>query len=104
MDKLRDFARWLHKVKRAGPEDCWEWQGSVSTNGYGRFRYGGKWGYAHRYSYEYFKGEIKDSEEVDHVCRHRNCVNPEHLRAIPRRSNRRRTSRRREVKFGDDQV
>jgi hypothetical protein len=86
-------------------EECWHWLGSErggrskKSGRYGQFWYNGKTGYAHRYSYEWYHGEIPDNYEVDHVCRNRKCVNPAHLRIIPRRSNRRRTSQRKQVKW-----
>lgn len=43
--------------------------------------------YAHRWSYEYFNGPIPDGLVIDHLCRNRWCVNPDHLRAVTHRDN-----------------
>lgn len=43
--------------------------------------------YAHRLSYELHKGEIPEGLEIDHLCRNRWCVNPDHLEAVTRREN-----------------
>ena len=64
---------------RKGPENqCWIWQ--VSKNkGYGIFRYNHKLYYAHRFSFEYFIGEIPENFLICHRCDVPACVNPAHL-------------------------
>lgn len=37
---------------------------------------------AHRVSYTIYKGQIPDGLVMDHLCRNRGCVNPEHLEAV----------------------
>lgn len=67
---------------------CWEWVGYIAPGGYGRFRhFGGKGTLAHRYSYMLHKGQIQDGLVLDHICRNRKCVNPRHLKAVPRGMN-----------------
>jgi hypothetical protein len=44
----------------------------------------------HRASYMHTYGAIPDGYVVDHTCHVRRCVNPAHLRAIPRGENARR--------------
>lgn len=70
------------------PHHCWEWQGSTRGNGYGQVAFGaaGKPGhkvmYAHRVAYVLTKGDIPAGLVVDHLCRNRACVNPEHLELV----------------------
>ena len=69
---------------------CWPWQGSLSDHGYGIYRRNGKNDYAHRVAYERVNGKLADGMTVDHTCRVRSCVNPDHLEAVTRGDNLRR--------------
>lgn len=80
--------RFLNKVNKT--ETCWLWIGCVLKNGYGQFSVNGKKCYAHRYSYELYIGKIPDGLVIDHLCRVRNCTNPEHLEPVTQRQNIRR--------------
>jgi hypothetical protein len=75
-------------VDRSG--QCWMWTGLVLPCGYGRLSVDGKQVYAHRYSYEQTVGPIPEGLELDHLCRVRACVNPNHLEPVTRRENIRR--------------
>ena len=59
---------------------CWVWQMSPLANGYGRFSPNDV--LAHRWGYRFFKGAIPDGLVLDHLCRNRPCVNPDHLEAV----------------------
>ena len=73
------LAPFMAKVEKT--EDCWLWRGSILRNGYGQFYSGGPY-LAHRYSYEVHKGPIPNGLVIDHLCRVRHCVNPDHLEAV----------------------
>ncbi|MGJ1193777.1 HNH endonuclease signature motif containing protein [Sphingobacterium siyangense] len=62
--------------------NCWEWTGSLSKGGYGCIRDGQKVVRAHRVSYKIYKGNLPDHLHIDHLCRNRKCVNPDHLEAV----------------------
>lgn len=67
---------------------CIEWIASRNNNGYGTFATGN--GYstlAHRWSYEYHVGPIPVGKVLDHLCRNRACVNPEHLEPVSTQEN-----------------
>lgn len=70
---------------------CWEWQGHIDANGYGRASVGpSRSKQAHIVYYERYVGSIPKGLEVDHICRCRRCVNPAHLEAVTRTENIRR--------------
>lgn len=74
----------------AGQNGCWPWLAAKSIGGYGVFNVGGGTRYAHRISYVAHKGEIPKGLDLDHLCRNRACVNPEHLEVVTRSQNLRR--------------
>lgn len=57
---------------------CWEWQHSKNKRGYGKISIDGILWRTHRYSYQYYIGEIGDLN-VLHKCDNPACCNPEHL-------------------------
>jgi hypothetical protein len=66
---------------------CWLWVRYVKPNGYGGLCFRGRNRYAHRVSYEAFRGPIPTGLHLDHLCRVRSCVNPDHLEAVTCRTN-----------------
>lgn len=80
------FKRFMAKVS-VREDGCWEWVGSRNKGGYGNLKVAGKTEIAHRLSYEHFRGVIPENKQIDHLCRNRACVNPNHLEAVDQKVN-----------------
>lgn len=92
--RIGEANRFWSKVDKTG--DCWIWTGGKHASGYGKFwRDDGRAARPHRWSYENANGPIPDGLDIDHRChnddpacvagvncRHRLCVNPDHLEAV----------------------
>ena len=76
----KDLLRFWSHVEKS--DNCWLWKGTINNGGYGQFYYKKKNYYTHRISYELFKDEIPIGLQIDHLCRNRACVNPEHLDVV----------------------
>jgi len=76
-----------HVVTESG---CWEWGGAKQPNGYGKLNRDGQH-LAHRWYYIAAKGDIPEGLELDHLCRNRGCVNPDHLEPVTKSENLKRS-------------
>lgn len=79
---------WGHVQK--AESGCWLWTGARTSAGYGNLRIDGTNDYAHRVSYRLAVGPIPDGEVLDHLCRVRHCVRPDHLEPVAHAENVRR--------------
>lgn len=88
--------RWGCKGQRFIEEDrghesvCHVWRLSLSGGGYGHVRVGGTLRPAHVVAWEEVNGPVPEGLELDHLCRTRACVRPDHLEPVTRRENARR--------------
>lgn len=73
----KTFSRFLNKIEFTS--SCWLWKAYIDKDGYGRFEYGKQ---VHRIAYEWWVESIPEGLELDPLCRHRECVNPEHLEPV----------------------
>ena len=82
---------------------CWISSYSVTNNGYAQIgwsvsKLNGSDGrkvetvLAHRAAWVFQNGQVPIGMTLDHTCKKRRCVNPEHLRLLPNYENARRTS------------
>lgn len=110
-DRFHTFGR-LEKAKKLSPDErfwskvtigqvppapfapvsgpCWEWTGAINSNGYGNSWYDESYTTAHRVGYILTCGPIGDGLHLDHLCRVRHCVNPDHLEQVTTAENNRR--------------
>ena len=69
----------------------WLWDGPLSGNGrgrgYPRMSLDGQTVAVHRVMFTHANGYIPGKKHVDHRCRVRNCVNPDHLKMVTHKEN-----------------
>lgn len=66
---------------------CWLFEGWVDKEGYGYARFDLKAQRVHKLAYEQLIGPVPDGLHLDHLCRVRHCVNPDHLEPVTPREN-----------------
>ena len=90
----RVLATFFDKVSCGAPEECWPWQRSIGSHGYGQIGWsnGGVTvvSTAPRVAWTSVHGEVPEGALVRHKCQNRLCVNPRHLEVTPVRQSRRK--------------
>lgn len=83
--KLRNLMRHVSFDDASG---CWNWTGQKSPKGYAVTHFKGiSTTRAHRVFYMLLVGEVPKGFELDHLCRNRSCVNPDHLEVVTTKVN-----------------
>lgn len=75
------------RQKISHEDGCWPWIGRINNSGYSEVWYEGASCKAHRVIYALLIGPIPSGLQLDHLCRNRRCVNPEHLEPVTSRVN-----------------
>ncbi len=70
------------KIRQNPVTGCWEWTACITSTGYGRIWDGRRADWAHRVVYVAIRGRIPTGLVLDHLCRVRHCVNPDHLEPV----------------------
>lgn len=74
------LTRVLEKVRHV--DGHWLIDAGLTPDGYARVWLNGRRTGAHRVVFEAMVGPIADGLQIDHRCKVRNCVNPDHLEAV----------------------
>lgn len=85
------IVRFWSRVDKDAPGGCWEWTGKRTLQGYGISPKILGTAFAHRVAWLLTRGPIPDGFHVDHLCRNRCCVNPDHLEPVYPLENTRRS-------------
>ncbi len=76
-----DVALFMSRIEKT--DSCWNWGGAVRDDGYGHMFFFKKLQMAHRIMYLLETGSMPPvGLVIDHLCRNRKCVNPEHLEVV----------------------
>lgn len=91
-DRLEELTdRFFDRVVEINTE-CWLWNGRHDKDGYALWDlinfFGRRETRTARISFALYYGyPVPDEMQVDHLCRNRGCVNPEHLESVTNREN-----------------
>jgi len=80
-------AQYLIDRSQDDANGCRVWVGTRTSSGYGRAHIAGQAYSAHRLSYTLFCKQVPDGLQLDHLCRNRLCIRPDHLEPVVPREN-----------------
>lgn len=87
--ETKSYERFLQRIKICD-SGCWQMSGWHDRDGYAHFHKSKSQSKAHRISYEFHRGIIPKGLTIDHLCKNKGCVNPEHLEIVTFQENARR--------------
>lgn len=82
-----ELPRHIRRNIAPGENGCWLWTRSLNRDGYGWASLNDRTYQAHRLIYILIKEQPEEGKVLDHLCRIRHCVNPEHLEPVTNRQN-----------------
>jgi hypothetical protein len=91
LELTTELPPYMRKRLSVAPDGCWLVTGGLDKGGYARFKVNGASRQAHRAVYTILVDPIPADLPLDHLCRVRNCVNPDHLEPVTQRENVRRS-------------
>jgi len=85
---------WALVARSDQPGACWLWLGHINPNGYAQWQIAktSKAELVHRIAYRLMYGEIDQTLQLDHLCKIRHCVNPDHLEQVTAKENNMRST------------
>ena len=93
--------RLLERVEVDPNTGCWLFKGTKNKSGYTVCYINKTHKCAHRLCYELLIGVVPKNLDLDHLCRIKNCINPNHLEPVTRSENIKRANKIRiSCKFG----
>lgn len=84
--EAKSYERFLQRIN-ISDFGCWQMTGWHDQDGYAHFHKSKHQSKAHRISYEFHNGLIPAGLTIDHLCKNKWCVNPEHLEAVTAQEN-----------------
>lgn len=84
---LHELYRFLSKCDRNTQNGCWQWLGGICVDGYARWCTRSKSQVAHKWLFERLVSPVPFNKVLDHLCRNRSCVNPQHLECVSQKVN-----------------
>jgi hypothetical protein len=72
----------MYAKREINSSGCWIWLGWKNELGYGWTHFNGRKESVHRTAYTILVGAVPEGLHLDHLCRQRDCFNPDHLEPV----------------------
>jgi len=87
VSRFKDLPPYFQERAEVTDDGCWTWTLALNHNGYAECKPMMGTKRAHRITYMLLVGEIPEGLVLDHLCRVRHCINPDHLEPVTDREN-----------------